>query len=761
MIRIEINNVTAKLSGEISDVNFQKLSDLMSYKHPGYQFMSGGRGGYKLGGAIGGWDGAVRLLTKGGSFPVGLVQMAKNFFKENNIEFEVADKRPALKYGKKLELDETKFKIRDYQQAAITAADTYGSGIIRMATGCHTAGTKVIMADGSRKVVEDIKVGDILMGPDSKPRVVTELCRGKDKMYNIIPDTGDSFGVNAEHIMTFKKGNSSTLIDIKFSDYLRLAKKNEYRLVRAIPALKHVQTDLNLYNYGSKLFVDDSIGLLPEVLEFSLTQKLQVIAGLIDTYGAVDKNGEYRIILNKLESVKYVLQLFRSCGFSTKHMLKGGNTYIYISGMVSKIPVRKESKSMSVGYDNKNSLRTSFKYEELGWGSYYGFKIDGDHRYLLDDYTITHNSGKTLTIASLVAHYNIPTIIYVIGIELLFQMKETIEAAYGVKVGLVGGGQFDPDHNIVIMTIWSAAAAYDKKAIIDENDSTSDNVKDMKDDVKKKIRNKVETAQLFIFDECQYAASETLQFLHKASIAAKHRFLFSGTPWRDTGDDILIEAVGGKKIYDLPATELINRGFLVTPEIHFFQVPVMRNVGTAYQSVYTKYIVENDERNELICKAAKNLVKSGKRVLILVVRVPHGKAIMDALGDDYTVKFLDGAKSTKARMDTIKEMKDGKIDILIASKIFDQGVDIPELDALILAGSGKSSGRALQRIGRVIRLYKGKKKAIVVDFFDNCKYLRDHSEARIKIYQSEPGFEIVMQEAKPTTYPKRKDVSWV
>ena len=93
-------------------------------------------------------------------------------------------------------------------------------------------------------------------------------------------------------------------------------------------------------------------------------------------------------------------------------------------------------------------------------------------------------------------------------------------------------------------------------------------------------------------------------------------------------------------------------------------------------------------------------------------------------------------------------MKDGNIQVLIASKIFDQGIDIPELDALILAGSGKSSGRALQRIGRVIRKSPGKKKAIVVEFFDNCKYLRDHSEARIKVYKSEPGFNIKMPKNK-------------
>jgi len=272
----------------------------------------------------------------------------------------------------------------------------------------------------------------------------------------------------------------------------------------------------------------------------------------------------------------------------------------------------------------------------------------------------------------------------------------------------------------------------------------------------------VQEAELFIFDECQYAASETLQFLHRASTSAKHRFLLSGTPWRDTGDDILIEAVSGPKFCDVNATKLIKMDYLVPPDIHFINVPVMRNVGKNYHEVYKNYIVENDDRNQLILKAARKLVNAGKKVLILVVRVQHGKALQEMIEKEFSVNFLDGAKSTKIRLGAIQDMKDGKTQVLIASKIFDQGIDIPELDALILAGSGKSSGRALQRIGRVIRKAPNKTKAIVVEFFDNCKYLRDHSEARIKVYKSEPGFNIKMPKNKVLhSYPKREPIKWV
>lgn len=505
MIEILINNVNCKIKGSLDADTLKELDTLMSYSHPGYMFMKGGKGGYGVGGKFGGWDGRIRLLSKGLVFPIGLLQLTKDFFEEKSIEFTTKDLRPKISYGDPIPLSNKNISLRDYQQDVLTKAVSAESGIIKVATG----------------------------------------------------------------------------------------------------------------------------------------------------------------------------------------------------------------------------------------------------------------GGKSLIIASIAARYNIPTVIYVIGIELLYQMRDTLKKAYDIDCGIVGGGECQLGKNVTIMTIWSAAAAFNKKAKIADNDTTQDSSKHMKLLNKAGVRRAVENAQLFIFDECQYAASETLQFIHKASVNARHRFLLSGTPWRDSGDDILIEAVSGRKFCDVTATYLIKRGFLVPPDIYFVNVPVMRNVGKKYHDVYRNYIVENDERNQLIVNAAKKLVAANKKVLILVVRVQHGKILMDMLKDEFSVKFLDGGKGSTERLNTIEEVKKGDIEILVASKIFDQGVDIPELDALILAGSGKSSGRALQRIGRVIRLNPGKEKAIVVEFFDNCKYLRDHSEARIKVYESEPGFKLKMPKNKVLhSYPDRKPIKW-
>jgi hypothetical protein len=80
------------------------------------------------------------------------------------------------------------------------------------------------MFDGTIKRVENIVVGDRLMGPDSNPRTVLALCRGRDEMFRIDPTKGDSWICNANHVMTLTgsatKEYIGRTIDIKLVDIL-------------------------------------------------------------------------------------------------------------------------------------------------------------------------------------------------------------------------------------------------------------------------------------------------------------------------------------------------------------------------------------------------------------------------------------------------------------------------------------------------------------------------------------------------------------
>lgn len=158
-----------------------------------------------------------------------------------------------------------------------------------------------------------------------------------------------------------------------------------------------------------------------------------------------------------------------------------------------------------------------------------------------------------------------------------------------------------------------------------------------------------------------------------------------------------------------------------------------------YGNVYKQAIVENEARNAQIVLMANKFYKSGRKILILVKQIAHGKLLEKLIPDSI---FLHGSTGKKKRQKHLDLMREGKPQITIASVIFDEGIDCKPLNTLILAGGGKSPTRALQRIGRILRPYEGKIDAIAVDFMDNCKYMQSHSSKRASIYATEEEFDI-------------------
>ena len=70
--------------------------------------------------------------------------------------------------------------------------------------GCHAPGTMVMLADGTTRTVEGVRVGDRLMGPDSKPREVLRTIHGSGPMFRVEPNKGEPFVVNDEHVLSIQ-----------------------------------------------------------------------------------------------------------------------------------------------------------------------------------------------------------------------------------------------------------------------------------------------------------------------------------------------------------------------------------------------------------------------------------------------------------------------------------------------------------------------------------------------------------------------------
>lgn len=348
-------------------------------------------------------------------------------------------------------------------------------------------------------------------------------------------------------------------------------------------------------------------------------------------------------------------------------------------------------------------------------------------------------SGKSLTAALITAKLNKPTIIYVISKELLFQFHSNFESFFKTKIGIVGAGVCDIQ-NITIMSVWTVGRilGMKKKDIVCGEDFDEEDDSDVSND--QKILDFVKSAKIHHFDENHIAAAKTIQNIYKV-INPEKIFGFSGTPHRDDNADMLITGIFGNTIDEVSASSLIKRGILAKPYIKFVNVNGNIPFSANYPSVYSEHIVNNRHRNNLILVETEALLKKGYQVLVLFKTIKHGKLLLELFEENgIECEFLTGDDTRETRLEVKSNLLSKESMCCIASMVYDIGVDIPTLNALILSGGGKSSVKCLQRIGRVIRDGKTKPVAAIVDFYDGVKYLKGHSKIRKSIYETEPEF---------------------
>ena len=94
--------------------------------------------------------------------------------------------------------------------------------------GCFAKGTHIMMWNGNKKNVEDIKIGDELIGTNGTKRIVKKICTGQDDLYTVEQNTGVSYTVNSKHELLLKQSNNllqntdDKSLRIKVEDYVNL-----------------------------------------------------------------------------------------------------------------------------------------------------------------------------------------------------------------------------------------------------------------------------------------------------------------------------------------------------------------------------------------------------------------------------------------------------------------------------------------------------------------------------------------------------------
>jgi superfamily II DNA or RNA helicase len=225
-----------------------------------------------------------------------------------------------------------------------------------------------------------------------------------------------------------------------------------------------------------------------------------------------------------------------------------------------------------------------------------------------------------------------------------------------------------------------------------------------------------------IVDETHHAAAESWEWVLNVC-PAYYRFGLTATEKRSDGRHPLVGALMG---------EVIHRAKFKS------KVPItMRPVETKFQGVYNgpfdwqrlmSQIATDKPRNQKIAKIAVREMQEGNTVLVLSRQINHLQNIRDEIasitGSLKGVVLLTGQTSTPGeRTRAIQAMREGKVGILLATQLADEGLDVPRLNRVLLTWPGKHEGRIIQQVGRAIRLHPDKDDAIIYDFVDETPHV--------------------------------------
>lgn len=184
---------------------------------------------------------------------------------------------------------------------------------------------------------------------------------------------------------------------------------------------------------------------IPKIYKInSRKNRLQLLAGLIDSNGYLTKDS-YEITQKSKQLSDDIVYLCRSLGFTAtiKECVtsciysseKVEHYKIIISGYIDKIPVLLTKKKATIRNQNKNNLVSNINIDCIGEGEYYGFMIGGNHRFVLGNFIITHNTKLIKLFAEEFSHIKSIGLTSTTGTSALIIGGTTLHSFTGIKLG--------------------------------------------------------------------------------------------------------------------------------------------------------------------------------------------------------------------------------------------------------------------------------------------------------------------------------------
>lgn len=606
--------------------------------------------------------------------------------------------------------------------AGVRAFETVGGGVLSIPPGygkCLGKDTLVMMFDGSLRKVQDIRVGEHIMGDDSTSRTILSTCSGREQLYKVIPMKGDPYVVNESHILSLVNSNTSKIIDISVKDCL--LKSNEFRIrhkgYRVPVTFPHREIPLDPYMFGywlgdgasraAVISSQDSTVLhyfhrnlgqyglhldytskydyrikgpkpnyffkslkelgvimnkhIPDIYKINSRQvQLQVLAGLIDSDGSAIYGG-WDFCQKNERLFDDVMFLARSLGFACEKTCTnamGGpkiGTYFRctISGHgVDEVPCKILRKRLEPRLQCKNPLRTGIHLEKLEVGEYFGFEIDGNRRFVLGDFTVTHNTVCALAFS---AHLKVQTMIVVHKEFLANQWRDRIQSfCPGATIGRVQGDTFDVEGKDFVIAMIQTMCM--REFPTDAFDSVG----------------------LLVVDEAHHIGAPAFsQFMFK--ICPKYTLGLTATPDRKDGLTRLLYWFLGPEFFRVERTAQKSTRVetLHYTDEAFKEAPPVTRFGKINMAGMISQLTEIEPRNDMILRTVHEALTLQRRVLILSDRREHCFYLQSKLGDALSGLYVGGMKEAELARSAEKRV------VVATFQLAQEGLDIPDRKSVV------------------------------------------------------------------------------
>jgi hypothetical protein len=240
------------------------------------------------------------------------------------------------------------------------------------------------------------------MGDDGTPRTVKSTVQGTENLYEIrpaYPHNSQPWSCTGDHILVLQHRDGD-IREIKVVDYIRDTHNlQDWRLYRvgvefaAKPLTNHAggPYELGVRVGKSALCLDSCVVIPAEYRVNSRHVRLELLAGLIDACGSPATVGCFVLSVSPPWLADDIAFVARSLGYAAEveYAAEFGAWNVHVYGAYD-VPVRLIAQTPGAMRPLDNE--TSFTVTPVGSAPYYGFEVDGNHRFLLGDFTVTHNS---------------------------------------------------------------------------------------------------------------------------------------------------------------------------------------------------------------------------------------------------------------------------------------------------------------------------------------------------------------------------------